>query len=225
MTGKMILLFSAVAALFLPRVAHADPITLAGNGTLEMVVCTDCFEQIFGFTPLRGDPFTFSFSLPSTPVESLVQPPDFHFRSYGNRPITVTLGTHNVEFQGWIFASLYNNFFRGDELSFTMEGDVPSVGRVSLGIIATDPTNQWLNSVEWPADLAGTLNLAPSAEMTFGLDLEEGPHNFARGPIANFSSDASPAPIPEPASLVLFGTGLVGIAIRRACNKRQGREI
>ena len=152
-----------------------------------MVSRADTYQ--FTFTPSAGSKAdSFSFELPSSPTPTIVGNGLFDI----DVSVTVDGGTGGggVEFTDAGFL----------EVSAPGHGELPFQG----------PT-LFTGSDAHPTFILGEFNLAETE-----TDLNEGGHIIVINPggpgILDVTDLSTPSPTPEPSTLVLFGTGLLGVA-------------
>jgi hypothetical protein len=208
------LILAASIALLFGRVAAADPITIRGSGTLDHV-CASCMEREFGVTAAVGDPFAFTLSFDSVSADQSALSWIGEY-SLGIGSITASLGTANINLTAPLRGSAVDNFeiapnvFR-DQLGIGAYFPLSATSRLASIALSGFGEAGWLNSDAWPTDLVAVLHRAPIGFAVAEWKLNDADTNsFAGGPVRLLSGD-SPAPIPEPTSLLLLSTGLFSV--------------
>ncbi|MEJ7616074.1 MAG: PEP-CTERM sorting domain-containing protein [Pyrinomonadaceae bacterium] len=125
-----------------------------------------------------------------------------------NGPLTMSFGNGALE----LGLRAQNNFPGSDTFSFTAYSGASLLGSFSVG-----PTAEGLSSFIGVRATAGDVitRLVISGESSTGIN-----NDFSFGPI---SFVAAPEPVPEPATMILLGTGLAGVAAKARKRRAQAR--
>jgi hypothetical protein len=201
--------------------AAADTITLSVQGTLSNVIFTP-----LGFPIAIGDPFRLDITFnPPRSSELTVFHPEPGVEAVimeerrGSSSLTVGGNLLDPYMLGYVVASVRNDTSSegNDELVIFFDKSPSSPEGFSYGIRGDGP-GDWLSTAEWPTDLAAALNSNPgdkSVGMSYGGD---NPEAFAIGSFTRVTQ--TPAPVPEPTTLLLLSSGMVGVAGARRWRQR-----
>ena len=164
----------------------------------------DIYQYVYNGS-IDGNNGTATFDLPSSPSPSSVLGQAFFINGVSvtglGRTETVTVGFGHYPTP---FEDTYEFGF-GNNLRIAEAGGEPFVGTSGL-LSAGD-----LNSSPFFTGSVSAPTLAPGSFAGYGVDLE----------VTDIGPDPTPSAVPEPSSLVLFGTGVLGAcgAIRRRVSK------
>ena len=88
---------------------------------------------------------------------------------------------------------------------------------VNTELTGFDPLGNWLTSDAWPINVATALNAAPQREFALTVfDAEfEGNVPILTGTVGLITQQPTPGPIPEPSTLLLIGSGIACLGVRR----------
>jgi len=201
--------------------AAADPITLTFEGTLDRAY--PGFGQSNPFE--LGDPFrlAITFNQPESTEITVVPPnPDIgrtgtsSFWRLEDGSFTATVGETHLSGSALVSGGVTHDI-SNDYLRLAVEGSDadPHTQGFDYFISGMGP---WLSTAEWPADLAAAFRMAPQNQVLI-LDLQ-GEVPFASGPFTQVTQ-APAAPVPEPTTLLMLGTGMLGVAGTRRWRQRR----
>jgi hypothetical protein len=215
---------AVTAAMVLAGVGLSGAVAQAAPVTLQFTVGVDKIEDsiggLFGGPIAVGDKIKGSFVFDdSTPDEEA--DPSTGFYVFG-APATFTLLTPRVMTSQEFFGQVENNGANGDFLQLwgysTINANGFSDGNLTLTV--TDPSNSWLSSDKPPTSLASIAHLAGvQTFFSFVAPRMDAPYKLEGHLVFDGPTDPPPS-VPEPASLTLLGTGLVGLAKLRRQRRR-----
>jgi hypothetical protein len=205
---------------FTPARLQAEPITLTVTGTLPLSYCLPCLQEVLGSTGSGGDRFVFGVTFDSDPVSSSASSDSAGY-DFGVGSATLTIGNEAVTMpasvSGFILSDFPSNGRRHDQL--TLEARFLVAGPGAVWVSGSDTFGNLLSQLAWPTDAAGIWNVAPHQAFTIFQEIHG---DDARIVVAeSFHATQAPgAPVPEPTTILLLGTGLAGLGIRRYRRKQ-----
>ena len=205
-----------VLALGVAAPASADPVTISGSGNLDYGCC---------FAPI-GDPFGFSLSFQTVSADQDVDP-TLGYYSLGAGMFSVRLGSYTFSApsskasgtvwydvaSGTAAVAIFADSLTPPSVTPPYAYPVP----VALSLRAWGIDN--VSNDSWPTDLVAALNAAPLRYFRFWPLCDICEDDLASGRVDFFTE--GPAPVPEPATLLLLGTGVVGVAGARRWRQRK----
>jgi hypothetical protein len=199
--------------------AAADPVTLTFTGTIDFV--HSVYYDPLGFpAATAGAPFSFSWTLTSLSGDVNPSPTQGNYNPTGSYTLSTSSGsvTHRAT------------------LTSVVVFDNPRESLARYDAVAPNPPNtflelffeggpDWLDSDLLPT--VATLEAASSKRFIIstlvpccdGQEFDIGP--VFGGNVLRVSDGASPAPIPEPSSLLLLSSSLLGVAGLRGWRRRK----
>jgi PEP-CTERM motif len=213
-----------IAIWLAPNTADADPLTIVASGTLDYA-CSTCVQDLFGFTAAAGDPFTVRITVGSASPDQLPGNPVSGSYSLSHGAVSVTVGSSTFNqpqpfhLRGGI--SNYGPSGPYDVLDIESRPTAPNFAGIFLQ--GWDLSAMALDSDAWPADPGLALQRMPHRyfALTSWIDPEEPGFSVALGTPTIITQ--GPAPVPEPTTLLLVGTGLIAAAGTRGRYRRRTR--
>jgi len=177
-------------------------------------------QSLVGFNAPDGSPFTVSISFNPEPRQQIDSAGIERHFSFGPGIATLMAEGRTFALAAHVDGIVQNDVPGGslhfDQIIISAASVDPTVSPGGFTLSGSDLSGRLLQSLDWPDQLAATLNAAPS-RLAFGRRFAFVGDQFAfvlsRG--VTFAETPGPAPTPEPSAIILFGTAVVGGFARR----------
>jgi hypothetical protein len=205
-SALFILLYVAVGPV------TADPIELTASGTIDFSIHS---EELLGFPVAVGDPFSLSFTIaldedrfPDDPTFAEYPLGSTYTIRFGDQTLTASSGST-------VGRAVIRDQFGLGTSGDTIQAFFAGPRQVDLLILSFLDTTDWLHGDGLPP-----LALLPTVEIptVFSSTVFDPNEPACLCPFharITAVTAGSPAPVPEPGTVILFGSGLFGLLIQR----------